>query len=397
MPLENLDDLEAEWAVFMEDRAGRRGQWTQDQRWRADNPGELAALVAYRAGGPRPTLATATGRRMVEHLDAYLEAKADPEPPPPPAPSGLLFALGSNGDMVTSANTGQSLGAKLMRTYDRSPGASVDALERDLLIYQTRGIEPLILFSTGGMNTSMGEVPGNLQTLAAALGPGGSRAHPTLAPRFWEIGNELFYKYAPKPGPEYADEYAAGFVRAAQALRAGNQNVEALFVLDTDAGGGAQYQRIVDLAAPSLAGKWDLVGGWVFHTYGPMTAANVTKVADLLARIEAKGAPKTIPVFVTEDGIATDDGVALSNNYGWPTNLTYQQAGAAIRGKLRDLQAHPVFGSRLRVWTHYQARDQRAHGSGTDREWFFGVTRNDGTAKGDLTQSVRDHTAAYRG
>lgn len=83
--LENLPDLEAEWAVFMEDRAGGRNKWTQDQRWRADNPGELASLVAYReSGAPRPALNTATGRRMVEHVSAYLKAKGTTPPPPPP-------------------------------------------------------------------------------------------------------------------------------------------------------------------------------------------------------------------------------------------------------------------------------------------------------------------------
>lgn len=90
-PLANLDDLEAEWAVFMEDRPGKRGAWTQDQRWRADNPGELAALVAYRDGtGPRPTLATTTGRRMAEHVDAWREARGIV--PPPPAPAGSVPA-----------------------------------------------------------------------------------------------------------------------------------------------------------------------------------------------------------------------------------------------------------------------------------------------------------------
>lgn len=77
MPLANLDDLEAEWAIFMQDRPGGRNKWTQDQRWRADNPGELQALLAYRNGGARPiAIMSQTGKRMLEHLDAYREAKA---------------------------------------------------------------------------------------------------------------------------------------------------------------------------------------------------------------------------------------------------------------------------------------------------------------------------------
>ena len=83
MPLANLDDLEAEWAIFMQDRAGGRNKWTQDQRWRADNPGELQALLAYRNGGARPiSIMSQTGKRMLEHLDAYREAKGGTSPSP---------------------------------------------------------------------------------------------------------------------------------------------------------------------------------------------------------------------------------------------------------------------------------------------------------------------------
>ena len=59
-------ELDAAWAVFLENRSGGRGNWTQDQRWRADNPGEWVKLLAYRDGtGPRPSLASEPGRRMV--------------------------------------------------------------------------------------------------------------------------------------------------------------------------------------------------------------------------------------------------------------------------------------------------------------------------------------------
>lgn len=92
MPLENLQDLEQEWAEFMYDRPGGRSGWSQDQKWRADNPGKLSHLIGYRNGGPRPDFSTskqgATERRMLEHLDAWHKAKAD-DPPPPPADYGI--------------------------------------------------------------------------------------------------------------------------------------------------------------------------------------------------------------------------------------------------------------------------------------------------------------------
>lgn len=66
-----LAALNREWAVFLEDRAGTRKAWTQDQRWRADNPGEYALLLAYRGGGAMPVLSSEPGRRMVEHVAAW--------------------------------------------------------------------------------------------------------------------------------------------------------------------------------------------------------------------------------------------------------------------------------------------------------------------------------------
>ena len=82
MPLANLDDLEAEWAVFMEDR-NPQGKWTQGGAWRRDNPGEWQALQTYRAGGARPTtVKSQVGRMMLEHLDAWHEANANTAPAP---------------------------------------------------------------------------------------------------------------------------------------------------------------------------------------------------------------------------------------------------------------------------------------------------------------------------
>lgn len=75
--------LKREWDEFMHDRATpNRAQWTQDQRWRKDNPGALAALIAYRDGGERPFVPTAGGTlaRMIQHIDAWRAVWAIPVP-----------------------------------------------------------------------------------------------------------------------------------------------------------------------------------------------------------------------------------------------------------------------------------------------------------------------------
>lgn len=90
MALENLADLEAEWAEFMFDRPGPKSDWSQDQRWRSDNPGKRDQLLAYRSGGARPAFSAAKKGspelRMRAHIDAWLKAKGTTEPEPEPQP-----------------------------------------------------------------------------------------------------------------------------------------------------------------------------------------------------------------------------------------------------------------------------------------------------------------------
>ncbi len=87
MPLENLDDLEASWSEWMIER-NAQGKLTQGAAWRRDNSGEWGQLSLYKYGtGPRPTLATHTGRQMVELVDALIEARGTVEPTPTPTPT----------------------------------------------------------------------------------------------------------------------------------------------------------------------------------------------------------------------------------------------------------------------------------------------------------------------
>lgn len=335
-------------------------------------------------------------------------------PPAVPA-TGFKFALGTNSDMTSSAITGQSLGVKLMRCYDQSPSNSVATIQNVCQIFQSRGIKPFILVSSSSLNSASTIVtacPGNMPSWASAVGPGGTfyNSFPQfaqLAPEWFELGNELFYKYAPKPGPtdSFARAYATAYKNTQIAVHNANPNVKVLFAIDTDAGGTAQYQTIVNGIYASVPDMHNYVDGWVFHIYGPMNTGGVTKVTEILNLLAAKGAPSSIPVYFTEDGIATDNGPTMyqgtsPNNYSYSNPVTYDQAGAIMRQKLLDVRAQSSWGSRVKLWTHYQARDQQATGtkdSGgrAQREWFFGVTQNTGANKGDLTQSVRDHAALY--
>lgn len=109
--------LETEWAVFMENKPGPRGGWTQDQKWRADNPREFQSLLAYRAGGPLPVVASEPGRRMAAHLVAWrlLTDAPDPEPvvfgtrlapwPVLTLPSAPTFTVSTSSALLAAADT----------------------------------------------------------------------------------------------------------------------------------------------------------------------------------------------------------------------------------------------------------------------------------------------------
>jgi hypothetical protein len=49
------------------------------KKWAQDNPGEQSKLLAYRNGtGPKPSLATATGKGFVFFVSAYKVKLPDP-------------------------------------------------------------------------------------------------------------------------------------------------------------------------------------------------------------------------------------------------------------------------------------------------------------------------------
>ncbi|MDR7492167.1 MAG: heparin lyase I family protein [Armatimonadota bacterium] len=74
-----LTALDAAWAEWQRSRLY--------QRWRQANPGEAAKLEAYRAGGPRPELATPAGRALVLETDAWLAERGAVVPAHPGVPT----------------------------------------------------------------------------------------------------------------------------------------------------------------------------------------------------------------------------------------------------------------------------------------------------------------------
>lgn len=322
--------------------------------------------------------------------------------PPPPDAGSVRFALGTDADEVKSATVGRSLGVTLMRSFDSHPSDSVGTIQTTVNAFQSKGIQPYILCNWGNSEDVEAITPGNIPQWAATFGPGGTHyiANPSLADLAVpciEMGNEWFYGYRGGPTDARCRAYARAFKDTSIAVHAANSNMLMGFMADVDNRGTSAFQAMVDSWYAGVSNIHDYIDVVFFHTYGPPSHSNVfPKMETILDRMEAHGAPDTIPIWISEDGIASDNGASLSpNNYGWPVNMTYNAAGQGLRDKFTALRNHSRIGPRLAVWTNYQAWDQRTSGTG-QREHYFGAVKQDGTgAKGDMTQSVRDHAAAY--
>jgi hypothetical protein len=264
--------------------------------------------------------------------------------------------------------------------------------------YAQAGIQPLLLASFQG-RTPTGAEGRNLATWAAAYGPGGtfwagkSYKSSTAVTRI-EFGNESnqSWQYPQlQNDPDWANTpfyasvaqgYATAFKAAHEAIKGTNGDVGLLAIGDTP-GNWASWMNNVYAAVPEFS---SYVAGWVIHPYGPAARWQRT-MDDALAQVTSHGAPSTIPIYVTEYGIASDNGRCLDDNYGWDKCMTYDQAGAALSSTVAAMRAR--YGSRLAAMYLYQAHDQKHPGSSGSRESYFGGLTLDGTAKGTYTAAMK--------
>ncbi len=77
------------------------------------------------------------------------------------------------------------------------------------------------------------------------------------------------------------------------------------------------------------------VAGWVVHPY--TAGREVERLQRAIDQTAAHGAPRTMPLYVTEWGLAsTATGVTLvPDNYGHPVNLTHAQAAVLVPKVIR--------------------------------------------------------------
>jgi hypothetical protein len=116
------------------------------------------------------------------------------------------------------------------------------------------------------------------------------------------------------------------------------------------------------------------------------------RLEELIEETAAQGAPSTIPIDITEWGLATDNGRCLTENYGWSPCMTYNEAGETLTRTVREMQA--MLGSRLGMFLLYQIRDQQLTGASTEREAYFGALQHELQPKGAFTSAVEEMLAS---
>lgn len=286
----------------------------------------------------------------------------------------------------------QLLGAKIVRVAT-SIATTPKEFEPVIAAYAEQGIRvaPLATF------TRTLPTPAQAQNLAAwanAFGPGGtfwsSHAGGQYAIQTIEFGNETSdsYQYTDNTPAGYASRaqtYAMRFAEAATAIRAANPKVGLLALGDSGNAGPAWVENMFK-AVPNLG---TLVAGWTVHPYGPNWRV---KFEEIISQTAAQGAPSTIPIDVTEWGLSTDNGRCLSENYGWNSCMTYQEAAAVLARTISEMrQALP---GRLGLLLLYQIRDQKPSGETTGREDYFGAVQRELQPKGAYTAAVKEVLAS---
>ena len=311
-----------------------------------------------------------------------------------PAPSTSHFEPGINSgwNQTWDVPGAAQLGAKLVR-LDMNIEQTPQELESIIGAYAARGIRVMPLADFHGTLPTPAEAQ-NLATWAATFGPGGtywaSHTGGQFAVHSIEFGNETSYSYQYSNDTDAgyasrAQTYALRFAEAATAIRSANPGVGLLAQGDAGNAGSLWVENMFK-AVPNLG---QLVAGWTIHPYGPGWRP---RLEELIEETAAQGAPSTIPIDITEWGLATDNGRCLTENYGWSPCMTYDEAGETLTRTVTEMQA--MLGGRLGMFLLYQIRDQQLTSASNEREAYFGALQHELQPKGAFTSAVEEMLAS---
>jgi Ca-dependent carbohydrate-binding module xylan-binding len=330
-------------------------------------------------------------------VDAVGFTNDQPAAPAPQVVTGFTVGLvtGPAAAWETNMASAAGLHPKVVRVPCQI-GASVSSVQNQVAGLAAKGVQALLLAEFPGRIPSQSEAQ-SLAAWAKAFGPGGTfwqgRSDGALAVRDIEFGNETNQSYqfgGVSSGSSYiarAQSYAQRARDAADAIRAANPNVGLLAQADNGGSGTSQWVDGMFSAVPDLNKH---VAGWTAHPYGPKSRYG--PIMDKAMSDTARHGDTTLPFFITEYGISTNNGVCLDSNYTWPVCLTYQQAAQSLTGAVNDLR---VTYPRLRALFIFEQRDMANDSNG--REANFGAVKSDGTPKGAFFTAVQSLVNTYRG
>jgi len=339
----------------------------------------LEVAIVYPAAAPEPT-------------------PTQPSPSEPSKSSGTgSFQMGIVPASLASTEPGviQQLGAHTVRMefeIGTSPSTFASVVEQ----YAEAGIRIMPLAGFEGTLPTSAQAK-SLASWAAEFGPGGTfwqgKSFPAgTAMTNIEFGNETSYTYqfsdnSTSAVASRAQTYAIRFKEAYEAIHAVNPSVGLLAQADDGDTGSSTWVDNMFKAVPNLG---QIVAGWTVHPYGPEWQARIDR---LISQTQADGASSSIPIYVTEWGLTTDNGRCLSENYGWNPCMTYAEAATALGSTVNGMLAR--YGSRLRAFYLYQAQDLSESGTSTNREQYFGALQHNGAPKGAYTAEVQSLLSLY--
>ena len=278
-----------------------------------------------------------------------------------------------------------------------TPTSQMDSIIED---YAKAGVRAELLATFDGSIPSASDIA-SLAAWAKRYGPNGTFWAQTglpesLAVTRIEFGNEsgANYQYASLANnpnwyatttyQQIAEGYGSAYVAAVKAVNAANNGVRVLATADSP---GDVPQWLAGMFA-STPGFGSYVEGWVLHPYGSNWKTDIDKT---LAQAQSLGASNSVPVFITEFGVASDNGSCLSDNFGYNPCMSYAQAASTLNTQIAGMKAD--LGSRLQELDVYSARDIDNSGASTDREGYFGALQSFGASKGAYTTAVQSFLA----
>ncbi len=377
------------------------------------NPTNGQAYVAAGTAGSRFTQNGNTLTAGMGLITRVIKIKKQQTVVTPPPSTGFRIGMSNEGDNPAAQT--ELLGASWARNYERDPWYGRDgnwsAMDAVIQDYTSRGIEPIMLVNWSDDLTTLTTADAqNLALWASRYGPGGTfwagkpSSQTQWAPRLIEFGNEYSFSYRSGDAStqQYADRakyYAARAKEAGQAIKNTGRPVNLIIIGEDGGSGSANWVNNMYAQVPDLH---NYIGGWTIHPYGPTYLAKIQRTVDFL---NGKDTLK-LPFYLTENGVACDQvggvGRQLNDNYGWQSNMNYQQCADKHQEIVDGLRSSANI-SRILGYFIYQPHDQIAPG-GTypgpipnNKEGWFGVLTNTGGTKGAITPKIQSLMALYGG